>query len=151
MTTHESICLEMRCESLRNSLCKIFTHFSESAALMQLSYEDLCAFAKSNMEKIVSTLIVVEGIHPHLRGYQYIRAAILRALEDPQFLDNLSMVSYPTIAEQFHTKPACVERAIRHALTLAWEQRARSSSDVIYRTNREFLVSFTETIRLQFL
>ncbi len=98
---------------------------------------------------IVSEFLLSHGIYPHLRGYRYLRVALLRGLADPYFFDNVTHVCYPELAREFHATEQSVERAIRHALLRA-EERAVSETARQWGhcTNREFLVRATEHIRL---
>lgn len=76
---------------------------------------------KGNPEVDVTTLLHDMGIPAHVKGYQYLRDAILMALEDTQLLSAITKVLYPTIAEKYETTASRVERAIRHAIELGWQ------------------------------
>ncbi len=98
---------------------------------------------------IVSDFLMSHGIYPHLRGYRYLRSALLRGLENPYFFDHITQICYPLLAEEFHASPQSVERAIRHALLRA-EERAISATakEWGHCTNREFMVRACEHIRI---
>lgn len=97
---------------------------------------------------MISDFLLKHGLYPHLPGYRYLRSALLHAMADPDFFDNLSRVCYPQLAQEFHTNERCVERAIRHA-----PGRATDSDQCIIPqpdrcSNREFMVRASEYIRL---
>ena len=68
------------------------------------------------------------GIPAHIKGFNYIRSALLLCRKDPELLHYVTKVLYPTIASEFHTTPSRVERAIRHAIEVTW---SRASDDLI--------------------
>ena len=79
------------------------------------------------------------GIPAHIKGYHYLREAIIIAVEDPDVINALTKVLYPQIARTFHTAPARVARAIQHAIEVAWD---RSNQNVLnsffrYTVNRQ--------------
>ena len=79
------------------------------------------------------------GIPAHIKGYHYLREAIIIAVEDPDVINALTKVLYPQIARTFHTAPARVARAIQHAIEVAWDRRNQNvlNSFFRYTVNRQ--------------
>ncbi|MGB4504446.1 MAG: sporulation transcription factor Spo0A [Syntrophaceticus sp.] len=75
-----------------------------------------------NLDVEVTNLMHQMGIPAHVRGYQYIRDAILMVVEEMSLLGAVTKELYPAIAERYNTTPSRVERAIRHAIELAWDR-----------------------------
>lgn len=71
-------------------------------------------------ERRVTRALHAVGVPAHIKGYPYVRRAVLLAMEKPELLHALTKELYPTLARQFSTTPACVERAIRSAVEAAW-------------------------------
>ncbi len=82
-------------------------------------------------ELIITDLIRRLGIPAHIKGYRYLRTAILESAQNPIYLDNMTKMLYPRVAEIYQTTPERVERAIRHSIDAAWN-----------RTNKEAMCSF---------
>ena len=62
------------------------------------------------------------GVPAHIKGYQYMRDAIIMSVEDASMISSITKILYPTIAKRFQTTPSRVERAIRHAIEVAWDR-----------------------------
>ncbi len=75
--------------------------------------------AVHDLEKDVTEIIHEIGVPAHIKGYQYLREAIMMAVEDVEMLNSITKILYPTIAEKFKTTPSRVERAIRHGIEVA--------------------------------
>ncbi|AFV11825.1 stage 0 sporulation transcription factor Spo0A [Thermacetogenium phaeum DSM 12270] len=75
-----------------------------------------------NLDVEVTNLIHQMGVPAHVRGYQYIRDAIIMVVEETSLLGAVTKELYPAIAEKYNTTPSRVERAIRHAIELAWDR-----------------------------
>ena len=73
-------------------------------------------------ENIATEFIRRAGIPANIKGYRYLRAAIIYAVEDDAMLNRITTRLYPAVAKMFNTTPSCVERAIRNAITIAWER-----------------------------
>ncbi len=76
---------------------------------------------KSLDEKITNIFITV-GIPAHIKGYQFLREAIKMAIDNPDIINSITKRLYPEVAERFDTSPSKVERAIRHAIEVAWNR-----------------------------
>lgn len=79
------------------------------------------ARSKSMDEKITNIFITV-GIPAHIKGYQFLREAIKMAIDNPDIINSITKRLYPSVAERFSTSPSKVERAIRHAIEVAWNR-----------------------------
>ena len=114
----------------------------------------------SHMEMVVTDIIHTIGIPAHIKGYHYLREAIMLAIMDEDMLESVTKLLYPTVAKRFDTSPSRVERAIRHAIETAWD---RGDVDVLTKmfgytvncgkgkpTNSEFIALITDNLRLRF-
>lgn len=109
-------------------------------------------------EKRISDILHNLGVPTHIRGYQYIRLATMIALDNPETLHHITKELYPEVAKQSNTTAITVERSIRHAIHLAWNQKKKDTSvylaenNFIYSrskpTNSEFISFITEKVRL---
>ncbi|HOA35326.1 MAG TPA: sporulation transcription factor Spo0A [Bacillota bacterium] len=111
-----------------------------------------------SLEEEVTEIMHQIGIPAHIKGYLYLRDAIIMVVEDIDLLGSITKILYPEIAERFSTTPSRVERAIRHAIEVAW---ARNNIDVIKKffgytiktekgkpTNSEFIAMMADRLRL---
>lgn len=78
--------------------------------------------AEPSLEAMVTDIIHEIGVPAHIKGYQYLRVAITMAVMDSSILDSVTKQLYPSVARQFQTTPSRVERAIRHAVEVAWDR-----------------------------
>lgn len=77
---------------------------------------------KTNMEMSVTKIIHQIGVPAHIKGYQYLRESILLSINDLDMINSITKLLYPTVAKKFKTTPSKVERAIRHAIEVAWDR-----------------------------
>ncbi|MBP5238589.1 MAG: sporulation transcription factor Spo0A, partial [Clostridia bacterium] len=75
-----------------------------------------------DLETQVTKIIHQVGVPAHIKGYQYLRTAIMMSVSDPSAMESVTKVLYPTIAKQYQTTTSRVERAIRHAIEVAWDR-----------------------------
>lgn len=111
-----------------------------------------------DLEKDVTDMIHELGVPAHIKGYQYLREAIMMAVEDVEMLGSITKILYPTIAKRFQTTPSRVERAIRHAIEVAWSRGKMETLDALFGytintgkgkpTNSEFIALIADKIRL---
>ncbi len=112
-----------------------------------------------NIETLVTNIIHEIGVPAHIKGYQYLREAIMIAVEDMDVINAITKVLYPQVAKTFQTTPSRVERAIRHAIEVAWD---RGDLDTLQRffgytvsntkgkpTNSEFIALIADKLQLQ--
>ena len=84
--------------------------------------------SEKNLEALVTNIIHEVGVPAHIKGYQYLREAIMMVIKDIDVLNQITKSLYPQIAQRFETTPSRVERAIRHAIELAW---VRGDQDMV--------------------
>jgi len=112
-----------------------------------------------NLETRVTDMIHEIGIPAHIKGYHYLRDAIIMAVDDMDVLNAITKVLYPTIAKMHQTTASRVERAIRHAIEVAWSRGKLDTLDELFGytvsngkgkpTNSEFIALIADTIRLE--
>ena len=114
---------------------------------------------KTSIESLVTGIIHEIGVPAHIKGYQYLREAIILAVNDMDVINAITKVLYPQVAKTFGTTPSRVERAIRHAIEVAWD---RGDLDTLQRffgytvsntkgkpTNSEFIALIADKLQLQ--
>ena len=114
---------------------------------------------KTSIESMVTGIIHEIGVPAHIKGYQYLREAIIIAVNDMDVINAITKVLYPQVAKTFGTTPSRVERAIRHAIEVAWD---RGDLDTLQRffaytvsntkgkpTNSEFIALIADRLQLQ--
>ena len=114
---------------------------------------------KVSIETLVTNIIHEIGVPAHIKGYQYLREAIIIAVNDMDVINAITKVLYPQVAKNFGTTPSRVERAIRHAIEVAWD---RGDLDTLQRffgytvsntkgkpTNSEFIALIADKLQLQ--
>ncbi|MCL2540708.1 MAG: sporulation transcription factor Spo0A [Firmicutes bacterium] len=75
-----------------------------------------------NLEERITNIFITVGIPAHIKGYQFLREAIKMAIDSPEIINSITKRLYPSIAGKFETSPSKVERAIRHAIEVAWNR-----------------------------
>ena len=113
-----------------------------------------------DLEQDVTNMIHEIGVPAHIKGYQYLREAIMMSVEDPTMISSITKILYPTIAKRFQTTPSRVERAIRHAIEVAWSRGRMETLDSLFGytidtgkgkpTNSEFIALIADRIRLSY-
>lgn len=113
-----------------------------------------------DLEQDVTDMIHEIGVPAHIKGYQYLRESIMMAVEDNTMLSSITKILYPTIAKKFQTTPSRVERAIRHAIEVAWSRGKMETLDALFGytintgkgkpTNSEFIALIADRIRLKY-
>jgi two-component system response regulator (stage 0 sporulation protein A) len=114
---------------------------------------------EGDLEAQVTKIIHQIGVPAHIKGYQYLRTAIIMAINDTEVINSVTKVLYPTVAKQYGTTSSRVERAIRHAIEVAWD---RGDLDVLNSffgytvqnsrgkpTNSEFIAMIADNLRLK--
>lgn len=74
------------------------------------------------LEEKITNIFITVGIPAHIKGYQYLREAIKMSIENPEVINSITKKLYPSIAQRFETSASKVERAIRHAIEVAWNR-----------------------------
>lgn len=113
-----------------------------------------------DLEKDVTDMIHEIGVPAHIKGYQYLREAIMMSVEDIEMLNSITKILYPSIAKKYQTTPSRVERAIRHAIEVAWSRGKMETLDSLFGytinigkgkpTNSEFIALIADKIRLHY-
>lgn len=113
-----------------------------------------------SLETRVTDMIHEIGIPAHIKGYHYLRDAIIMAVEDMDVLNAVTKVLYPTVAKKHQTTASRVERAIRHAIEVAWSRGKLDTLDDLFGytvsngkgkpTNSEFIALIADTLRLEY-
>ncbi len=80
------------------------------------------AKATNQIEEKITNIFITVGIPAHIKGYQFLREAIKLAIANPEIINSITKKLYPTIAEKYDTSASKVERAIRHAIEVAWNR-----------------------------
>ena len=113
-----------------------------------------------NLENRVTNMLHEIGIPAHIKGYHYVRDAIIMAVEDMDVLNAITKILYPTVAKKYQTTSSRVERAIRHAIEVAWSRGKLDTLDELFGytvstgkgkpTNSEFIALIADTIQLEY-
>ena len=122
--------------------------------------EDKRQFMERNIESDVTNIIHDVGVPAHIKGYQYLREAIIMSVNDNEMLNSITKILYPSIAKKFQTTPSRVERAIRHAIEVAWNRGKMDTIDELFGytinaekgkpTNSEFIALIADKIRIEY-
>lgn len=115
-------------------------------------------YTDDEIEFIISDIMRQIGVPAHIKGYLYLRTSIMLCINDSEMLGSVTKILYPTVAKQYNTTASRVERAIRHAIEVAWD---RGDVDVLSSyfgytiqaqrgkpTNSEFIAMITDKIKL---
>ena len=113
-----------------------------------------------SLKTMVTSVIHEIGVPAHIKGYQYLRDAIAESVNDQEMLTSVTKVLYPTIAKKHQTTSSRVERAIRHAIEVAWSRGKMDTINAIFGytvsngkgkpTNSEFIALLSDKIRLDY-
>lgn len=115
--------------------------------------------SKLNLEAKVTNIIHDVGVPAHIKGYQYLRDGILMAVKNSDIINQVTKQLYPDLASKYKTTPSRVERAIRHAIEVAWNRGQIESMESIFGytvnsnrgkpTNSEFIAMIADKLRLE--
>lgn len=137
-----------------------FSHMSRKSVTMPTVVSAPQQEAKVyDLESLVTKFIHELGVPAHIKGYQYVRSAIMMVVENMELLNYITKQLYPTIAKKYGTTSSRVERAIRHSIEVAWTRGKPQTMDEIFGytidtgkgkpTNSEFIAMVADRIRLQ--
>lgn len=114
---------------------------------------------EENLEALVTNVIHEVGVPAHIKGYQYLREAIMMVVNDIDVINQITKSLYPKIASKYNTTPSRVERAIRHAIEVAWGRGEQQVVENIFGytisaakgkpTNSEFIAMIADKLRLE--
>ena len=137
-----------------NFLTSVKFNYSKSC-----SYQYMNKLSHNELEFTVSEIMHQIGVPAHIKGYQYLREAIILSINDTEMMNSVTKLLYPTVAKTFNTTSSRVERAIRHAIEVAWD---RGDVDVLSAyfgytiqntrgkpTNSEFIAMISDKLRLK--
>lgn len=112
-----------------------------------------------SLDERISNIFISIGIPPHIKGYAYLREGIKMAVNDPQVINNVTKGLYPVIGEKYQTSASKVERAIRHAIEVAWNRGRVDAVNAIFGarvyigtekpTNSEFIALVADKLILE--
>ena len=115
--------------------------------------------AYQNMETLITSIIHEIGVPAHIKGYQYLREAIMIAVDDMEVINAVTKVLYPEVAKRYGTTASRVERAIRHAIEVAWDRGDLETLQKYFGytvsnakgkpTNSEFIAMIADRLQLQ--
>lgn len=133
-------------------------HRVENLYKWRSTRNDTMPFNKSDLEIIISNVMRDIGVPAHIKGYQYLRTSIILCINDSEMLGSVTKLLYPTVAKMYDTTASRVERAIRHAIEVAWD---RGDVDVLSSyfgytiqsqrgkpTNSEFIAMISDKLNL---
>ena len=116
--------------------------------------------SSNDLESQVTKIIHQIGVPAHIKGYQYLRTAIILTVNDSDIINSVTKILYPTVAKKYQTTTSRVERAIRHAIEVAWD---RGDVEVLNSyfgytiqnnrgkpTNSEFIAMIADNLRLKY-
>ena len=129
-------------------------------------YRDVPAAAMQEVEKgpdiesQVTQIIDQIGVPAHIKGYQYLRTAILMTISDSDIINSVTKILYPSVAKKYSTTTSRVERAIRHAIEVAWDRGDVDTLNSYFGytiqnnrgkpTNSEFIAMIADNLRLKY-
>ena len=112
-----------------------------------------------SLEVTVTEIIHQIGVPAHIKGYHYLREAIIMSVNDPEMINSVTKVLYPAVAKRFDTTSSRVERAIRHAIEVAWDRGDVDTLNSYFGytvhntkgkpTNSEFIAMISDKLRLK--
>ena len=116
--------------------------------------------SNEDIETQVTKIIHQIGVPAHIKGYQYLRTAILMTIQDSEIINSVTKILYPSVAKKYSTTTSRVERAIRHAIEVAWDRGDVDTLNSYFGytiqnnrgkpTNSEFIAMIADNMRLKF-
>lgn len=147
---------ELMKNKLNYNSCYIIEHSTKQS---YIEMSDNNKINKDNLEAIVTNIVHEIGVPAHLKGYKYIRDAIIITIKDRDQISEITKKLYPNIANKFKTTPSRVERAIRHAIEVAWGRGKIETLQSVFGytvsskkgkpTNSEFIAMIAEKLRIE--
>lgn len=127
----------------------------KNGALMRMRVDGTCSDIETQVTKVIHQL----GVPAHIKGYQYLRCAIIMAIADDDIINSVTKILYPSVAKKYQTTSSRVERAIRHAIEVAWDRGDLDTINSYFGytvqnsrgkpTNSEFIAMISDNIRLK--
>jgi two-component system response regulator (stage 0 sporulation protein A) len=151
--------LDVFVKRVRELAANEFADSDFSLSTSQLTNTNLQNTKKYNLEAEITNIIHEIGVPAHIKGYQYLREAISMVINDIDLLGGITKELYPGIAQKFNTTPSRVERAIRHAIEVAWSRGRIETINKLFGytihdekgkpTNGEFIAMVADKLRMQ--
>lgn len=114
---------------------------------------------RTSLDEKISKIFITVGIPPHIKGYSYLREGVKMAVSEPSIINSITKQLYPKIGERYSTSPSKVERAIRHAIEVAWNRGRIESINHLFGvrayvgsekpTNGEFIALVADRMLLE--
>ena len=144
---------------IKNGTTNNLNHSNQSRNKVIGNEQSTYELSALSLEKEVTSVIHEIGIPAHIKGYQYLRDAIIMSINDMDILNSITKQLYPNIAKKYNTTPSRVERAIRHAIEVAWSRGKMDTIDQLFGytvnngkgkpTNSEFIALIADRLRLE--
>jgi len=142
-------------ELVKNQLPEVITPVIKDVKTTYIEVDN----SNLNLEAKVTNIIHDVGVPAHIKGYQYLRDGIMMAVNDVDIINQITKQLYPDLAKKYKTTPSRVERAIRHAIEVAWNRGQIESMENIFGytinsnrgkpTNSEFIAMIADKLRLE--
>lgn len=146
-------------ETLVSRIRQLKSEFSSNKQSQQKDKSKSSPLNPINLETRITNILHEIGVPAHIRGYHYMREAIMMAVADLDVLNYITKELYPSIAKKCNTTPSRVERAIRHAIEVAWSRGKVDAIDSLFGytvnnhkgkpTNSEFIALIADRLRLE--
>ena len=144
-----------------NSLCEHIQSFLSTRRKKEIAVSAIkVAEPTPDIESQVTQIIHQIGVPAHIKGYQYLRTAILLTVQDSDIINSVTKVLYPSVAKKYSTTTSRVERAIRHAIEVAWDRGDVDTLNSFFGytiqnnrgkpTNSEFIAMIADNLRLKY-
>ncbi|MGM9597188.1 MAG: sporulation transcription factor Spo0A [Eubacteriales bacterium] len=158
MNAGAELCLlkPVDCDSLADHIKSITRTRAAKAQGRQTVDQDRTPDIETQVTKIIHQI----GVPAHIKGYQYLRTAILMTVRDSDVINSVTKVLYPTVAKKYQTTTSRVERAIRHAIEVAWDRGDVETLNSYFGytiqnsrgkpTNSEFIAMIADNLRLKY-
>ena len=148
---------QMTEDAFKQSAGKVITAPFEPGEESHITREE---YMKEHLETDITKMLHELGIPAHIKGYQYLRDAIAMSVEDQEMMSSVTKILYPAIAKRNQTTASRVERAIRHAIEVAWGRGKMETIDEVFGytistgkgkpTNSEFIALISDKILLEY-
>ncbi len=142
------------------SLCEHLRHLLDGQGKQTASVARAATESAPDIETQVTKIIHQIGVPAHIKGYQYLRTAILLTIQDSDVINSVTKVLYPSVAKKYQTTTSRVERAIRHAIEVAWDRGDVDTLNSYFGytiqnnrgkpTNSEFIAMIADNLRLKY-
>lgn len=145
-----------RAESVKSALDALV---GEKTAKVQREFTESSLRAVGSVDERISNIFLAIGIPPHIKGYGYLREGVKMAIDRPDIINGITKELYPKIGEKFNTTASKVERAIRHAIEVAWNRGRIETINALFGvrayvgqekpTNGEFIALVADKMLLE--